>query len=176
MRVTTTRPSPTNSHVQRLSSRFIGSSPSHNRNQSPIPTLSYQFARARWPSTLDQFRSFRILIPAMTATVVTAMAEPAYKVEPQQFRERLSKTLPPGSSPVSRTTDVSTGDSKEPDFFWTYTEEPHRTRRQAIISAHPEVHHSLCSSQFLLLFLLHQLTLRFPRYVGHKIVRTRTVD
>lgn len=25
------------------------------------------------------------------------------------------------------------------DFFWSYTEEPHRTRRQAIIKAHPEV-------------------------------------
>lgn len=25
------------------------------------------------------------------------------------------------------------------DFFWTYTEEPHRTRRMAIIKAHPEV-------------------------------------
>jgi hypothetical protein len=24
-------------------------------------------------------------------------------------------------------------------FFWTYTEEPHKTRRQAIIKAHPEV-------------------------------------
>jgi sphingolipid delta-4 desaturase len=24
-------------------------------------------------------------------------------------------------------------------FFWSYTEEPHRTRRQAIIKAHPEV-------------------------------------
>ncbi|KAL9108196.1 MAG: hypothetical protein Q9187_008326, partial [Circinaria calcarea] len=23
-------------------------------------------------------------------------------------------------------------------FFWSYTEEPHRTRRQAIIKAHPE--------------------------------------
>ena len=30
---------------------------------------------------------------------------------------------------------------KEHDFFWTYTEEPHRTRRQAIIKAHPEVSH-----------------------------------
>jgi sphingolipid delta-4 desaturase len=27
----------------------------------------------------------------------------------------------------------------ERDFFWTYTEEPHRTRRLAIIKAHPEV-------------------------------------
>ena len=25
------------------------------------------------------------------------------------------------------------------NFFWSYTEEPHRTRRQAIIKAHPEV-------------------------------------
>ncbi|KAJ3570004.1 hypothetical protein NPX13_g5885 [Xylaria arbuscula] len=25
------------------------------------------------------------------------------------------------------------------DFFWTYTEEPHRTRRLEIIKAHPEV-------------------------------------
>lgn len=36
------------------------------------------------------------------------------------------------------------GDEKAPDtdyqhFFWTYTEEPHRTRRMAIIKAHPEV-------------------------------------
>lgn len=30
-------------------------------------------------------------------------------------------------------------DQKEKDFFWTYTEEPHRTRRLAIIKAHPEV-------------------------------------
>lgn len=33
----------------------------------------------------------------------------------------------------------SKGANKQ-DFFWTYTEEPHRTRRQAIIKKHPEVH------------------------------------
>lgn len=32
-------------------------------------------------------------------------------------------------------------DKKMHDFFWTYTEEPHRTRRLAIIKAHPEVRH-----------------------------------
>ena len=32
----------------------------------------------------------------------------------------------------------STAEAHE-KFFWTYTEEPHRTRRQAIIKAHPEV-------------------------------------
>jgi sphingolipid delta-4 desaturase len=36
-------------------------------------------------------------------------------------------------------------DVKEHDFFWTYTEEPHRTRRMAIIKAHPEVRHIICS-------------------------------
>ena len=30
--------------------------------------------------------------------------------------------------------------NKQDEFFWTYTEEPHATRRQAIIKAHPEVH------------------------------------
>ncbi|KAK4237766.1 dihydroceramide delta(4)-desaturase [Achaetomium macrosporum] len=30
-------------------------------------------------------------------------------------------------------------DPRYRDFFWTYTEEPHRTRRLAIIKAHPEV-------------------------------------
>ena len=30
-------------------------------------------------------------------------------------------------------------EKKYKDFFWTYTEEPHRTRRLAIIKAHPEV-------------------------------------
>ena len=30
--------------------------------------------------------------------------------------------------------------NKQDEFFWTYTEKPHATRRQAIIKAHPEVH------------------------------------
>jgi len=30
-------------------------------------------------------------------------------------------------------------EAKHKDFFWTYTEEPHRTRRLQIIKAHPEV-------------------------------------
>lgn len=34
-------------------------------------------------------------------------------------------------------------------FFWTYTEEPHRTRRQAIIKAHPEVLFDVLKSQLL---------------------------
>lgn len=35
-------------------------------------------------------------------------------------------------------------------FFWSYTEEPHRTRRQAIIKAHPEVYHFLSTTSLAL--------------------------
>ena len=38
-------------------------------------------------------------------------------------------------------------------FFWTYTEEPHRTRRQAIIKAHPEVT-KLCGPESLTKYLV----------------------
>jgi sphingolipid delta-4 desaturase len=59
-----------------------------------------------------------------------------------------------GSATVTKTpkNKASESQSTNPkhDFFWTYTEEPHRTRRLAIIKAHPEVHltpfHSISSS------------------------------
>ncbi|KAL8674254.1 MAG: hypothetical protein Q9168_001321 [Polycauliona sp. 1 TL-2023] len=38
-------------------------------------------------------------------------------------------------------------------FFWTYTEEPHRTRRQAIVKAHPEVI-KLCGHEPLTKYLV----------------------
>lgn len=40
-------------------------------------------------------------------------------------------TPPASSSPAPQQDNT--------DFLWTYTEEPHRTRRLAIIKAHPEV-------------------------------------
>ncbi|CAG8883700.1 unnamed protein product [Penicillium nalgiovense] len=57
------------------------------------------------------------------------------------------------SSPHLRVSAAKTSDKTQPEstriqapealvddqFFWTYTEEPHRSRRQAIIKAHPEV-------------------------------------
>lgn len=49
------------------------------------------------------------------------------------------------TKPEKETPSPLTG--KEQDFFWTYTEEPHRTRRMAIIKAHPEVPFALsCGS------------------------------
>ena len=44
------------------------------------------------------------------------------------------------------TTAVQLDSKVQDQFFWTCTEEPHRTRRQAIIKAYPEVGSSLQSS------------------------------
>ena len=44
--------------------------------------------------------------------------------------------MTPTASLTSTSAQVKPDDN---DFFWTYTEEPHRSRRQAIIKAHPEV-------------------------------------
>lgn len=41
----------------------------------------------------------------------------------------------------------------ETDFFWSYTEEPHRTRRQAIMKAHPDVG-KLCGHEPLTKYLV----------------------
>lgn len=43
------------------------------------------------------------------------------------------------TSKKSKTADATTASSDATDFFWTYTEEPHRTRRIAIIKSHPEI-------------------------------------
>jgi sphingolipid delta-4 desaturase len=45
----------------------------------------------------------------------------------------------PASSNGASTAERDAIENKYRDFFWTYTEEPHRTRRLEIIKAHPEV-------------------------------------
>lgn len=44
-----------------------------------------------------------------------------------------------GKLSVDEVDDTKHSAKQKEDFFWAYTEEPHRTRRQAIIKAHPEV-------------------------------------
>ncbi|KAK7754838.1 sphingolipid delta-4 desaturase [Diatrype stigma] len=64
-------------------------------------------------------------------------------------RDNNDKTIRLNEKPGAEGQDAAAADEPElqrdpieikyRDFFWTYTEEPHRTRRLAIIKAHPEV-------------------------------------
>jgi len=49
-------------------------------------------------------------------------------------------TAAPQQQQQQQAQEQQKGDKKHDEFFWAYTEEPHATRRQAIIKAHPEVH------------------------------------
>ncbi|ERF74604.1 Dihydroceramide delta(4)-desaturase [Endocarpon pusillum Z07020] len=62
-------------------------------------------------------------------------------------------TSPESAPPESKSSQLQDAASKDDDFFWTYTEEPHRTRRQAIIRAHPEVT-KLCGPEPLTKYLV----------------------
>ena len=77
--------------------------------------------------------------------MASSSAETAVKAP----KNRSAKTTTPAAIDTKSTTTTTTEDNKH-DFFWTYTEEPHRTRRMAIIKAHPEVRPPLCSTYNLL--------------------------
>lgn len=62
------------------------------------------------------------------------------------MRSSVSTATVPPQEPKQRsfvvkaeTQEVFKAKDEHDHFFWTYTEEPHRTRRMAIIKAHPEV-------------------------------------
>lgn len=67
-------------------------------------------------------------MPSSTSTVTSSGAKS--DINTARLRPVGQETLRPSKADV--------GNEKD-NFFWTYTEEPHRTRRQAIIKAHPEV-------------------------------------
>jgi Sphingolipid Delta4-desaturase (DES) len=64
-------------------------------------------------------------MPASTSTITTSNI-------PKDAKAARLRSSPDAEAPPPL-------EVKEHDFFWTYTEEPHRTRRMAIIKAHPEV-------------------------------------
>ncbi|RYP02747.1 hypothetical protein DL764_005621 [Monosporascus ibericus] len=73
--------------------------------------------------------------PSSSSTVTSAVPR----------KEEKTKTIRLNGKPEGQGQDVAPELERDPievkyrDFFWTYTEEPHRTRRLAIIKAHPEV-------------------------------------
>jgi len=59
--------------------------------------------------------------------------------EPQPQPQSTQITAQTPIAPSTEAQKLAMTTKFEEDFFWTYTEEPHRTRRMAIIKAHPEV-------------------------------------
>ena len=79
----------------------------------------------------------------------------------------MQSTVVTATAPPSTSVKVELGATSldEHSFFWSYSEEPHRTRRQAIIKVHPEV-------------ISHDPFLFLPpnRFLGDKALWTRTMD
>ncbi|TVY20346.1 Sphingolipid delta(4)-desaturase [Lachnellula arida] len=78
-------------------------------------------------------------MPASTSTVTTAGSENG------NGKLRMAKDV--------EVEEKVGWEKHERDFYWTYTEEPHRTRRMAIIKAHPEVT-KLCGPEPLTKYLV----------------------
>lgn len=90
--------------------------------------------------------------PIMLLSIITATA--------QSIRQ--------SKLPSQRSLDRALLKSNGDDFFWSYTEEPHRTRRQAIIKAHPEV---ICSQSGEAALSCILMSLQ-----GNQAMRPRTID
>lgn len=75
----------------------------------------------------------------MSSSVVeaTADASPHLRVSASK-KSQAPQTTSDKTEPSTRI-DPPEASAVDDHFFWTYTEEPHRSRRQAIIKAHPEV-------------------------------------
>ena len=77
-----------------------------------------------------------------------------------------SRARPKDTAPRLRTRGQAREGNNDDIFFWTYTEEPHRTRRQAIIKAHPDVGCSTMLAMATADILI----------IGHQTLRARTID
>jgi sphingolipid 4-desaturase/C4-monooxygenase len=76
------------------------------------------------------------------APSATAAARILSKSEKSSANGKSNGTVPAdghSASAAASADERAAIETKYRDFFWTYTEEPHRTRRLEIIKAHPEV-------------------------------------
>lgn len=71
------------------------------------------------------------------ASATETASEPHLRVSAAKNHEQ--KNASDGQQQESARVSPPESSLVEDHFFWTYTEEPHRSRRQAIIKAHPEV-------------------------------------
>jgi len=94
-------------------------------------------AAAIWSDNAHQIHSLEVLSGPGTMTPTTTVTSTKAQAKPEQN-----------------------------DFFWAYTEEPHRSRRMAIIKAHPEVALPFCC--------VYLLAYRCPS--GDQAMRSGAVD
>ncbi|KAI1466033.1 sphingolipid delta4-desaturase [Daldinia caldariorum] len=73
--------------------------------------------------------------PSSSSTTTSAPEAPNLQKKTIRLNGKGAEKVQDGSPELKR----DPIEVKYRDFFWTYTEEPHRTRRLAIIKAHPEV-------------------------------------
>lgn len=88
----------------------------------------------------DASQDFQLLSPFLSTRIQTAMITTTTSTGAQNASVPVK--LRAGTSKANRKLQPEAAKEAPPqqqDFFRTYTEEPHRTRRMAIIKAHPEV-------------------------------------
>ena len=120
-------------------SEFLGQSlgalPRRNSGLTPSPTSRVGDYGCGW-DPVDHSRA--------TAWGQVNCTRLVHRASFSEIDEMQSTVATATASPCTRAEAKAELSASEPDsspFFWSYTEEPHRTRRQAIIKAHPEVKH-----------------------------------
>lgn len=89
------------------------------------------------PSTPSFSKSTLATVNSRPLSIAMASSTTAVANGPARRKEPASTGTVNGSA--NGTPSAEWKPDEDRDFFWTYTEEPHRTRRLAIIKAHPEV-------------------------------------
>lgn len=112
----------------------------------PSPRHPIQGPSSHFTEVGEKARSAVLLFPLNTLVGSNCQAE---QFKQDTMKSSVATATQPSRKPEKRTltvraedkeANVQTGHDNDHDrFFWTYTEEPHRTRRMAIIKAHPEV-------------------------------------
>lgn len=109
-----------------------------------FPLLCSHPSSVLYTTSREKHHPLLTYTPTMPSTTTVTATAVSSKSRSRQTKEQgkvqvTKKSERVSSSIATKTTPTVVGQNPRDDFFWSYTEEPHRTRRQAIIKAHPEV-------------------------------------